>query len=315
MTNLKRILTGLRLRPIFWSLFLVAAVLAVLGATSSSNAIAHRANGSAFAGGDGRDQIDISAAVGAPAVPTVSCPPCHLPEALREAFDNVIPPALPPRWTATNAQGPPPLWVTSSSGVPAPPADTLPNAMFIDDPGVVSDKRLDYQFFTDMEEVSFRHNFNLEASDVDPTLGFDGAVLELSTDGGNTFQDITDAGGSFLEGGYNRTISPDQGSPIAGRQAWSGNSQGFITTVIDIPSFGILRWEWPVTIAARAKAGALTRLMLHGASRFPVMAVPRLPVGLHRRLRQRLQRQPPPPLELRRGRDRHRTHARRLRKE
>jgi len=177
MTNLKRILTGLRLRPIFWSLFLVAAVLAVLGATSSSNAIAHRANGSAFAGGDGRDQIDISAAVGAPAVPTVSCPPCHLPEALREAFDNVIPPALPPRWTATNAQGPPPLWVTSSSGVPAPPADTLPNAMFIDDPGVVSDKRLDYQFFTDMEEVSFRHNFNLEASDVDPTLGFDGAVL------------------------------------------------------------------------------------------------------------------------------------------
>ena len=243
MTNLKRILTGLRLRPIFWSLFLVAAVLAVLGATSSSNAIAHRANGSAFAGGDGRDQIDISAAVGAPAVPTVSCPPCHLPEALREAFDNVIPPALPPRWTATNAQGPPPLWVTSSSGVPAPPADTLPNAMFIDDPGVVSDKRLDYQFFTDMEEVSFRHNFNLEASDVDPTLGFDGAVLELSTDGGNTFQDITDAGGSFLEGGYNRTISPDQGSPIAGRQAWSGNSQGFITTVIDIPSFGILRWR------------------------------------------------------------------------
>jgi hypothetical protein len=67
--------------------------------------------------------------------------------------------------------------------------------------------------------------------------------LELSTDGGNTFQDIDNAGGSFLQGGYNRTISPDRGSPIAGRQAWSGNSQGFITTVIDIPAFGILRWR------------------------------------------------------------------------
>ena len=36
-------------------------------------------------------------------------------------------------------------------------------------------------------------------------------------------------------GGYNRTISTDRGSPIAGRQAWSGNSQGFITTVVNLP--------------------------------------------------------------------------------
>jgi hypothetical protein len=221
----------------------VAAVALAAAVISSSRAIGQRTGGSVSADGDGRRQIDISVPVGAPAMPTPSCPPCSLPVVFREDFDNVIPPALPSGWIATNAQGPPPVWVTSSSGVPAPPADTLPNAAFIDDPGVVSDKRLDWQFFTDMEEVSFRHNFNLEASDVDPTLGFDGAVLELSTDGGNTFQDILDAGGSFLQGGYNRTISTDRGSPIAGRQAWSGNSQGFITTVIDGPVFGILRWR------------------------------------------------------------------------
>jgi hypothetical protein len=49
-------------------------------------------------------------------------------------------------WTAilaTNAQGPAPLWVASNSGVPLPPADTLPNAAFVDDPAVLSDKRLD----------------------------------------------------------------------------------------------------------------------------------------------------------------------------
>ena len=120
-----------------------------------------------------------------------------------------------------------------------PPADTPPNALFIDDPAVVSDKRLDgwsVNFFEDCWVVlTFRHNFNLEASDLDPNLGFDGGVLELSTDGGNTFQDILAAGGSFVTGGYNRTIATDRGSPIAGRQAWSGNSDGFITTVVGVP--------------------------------------------------------------------------------
>ena len=114
-----------------------------------------------------------------------------------------------------------------------PPADTPPNAAFVDDPGVVSDKRLDSLHFPvsgASVQLLFEHNFNLEASDVDPNVGFDGGVLEMSFDGGNTFQDILTVGGSFIMGGYNRTISTDRGSPIAGRQAWSGNSGGFICT-------------------------------------------------------------------------------------
>src|SRR4029077_1316250 len=70
--------------------------------------------------------------------------------------------------------------------------------------------------------------------------------LELSTDGGNTFRDILAAGGSFVVGGYNRTISTSRGSPIAGRQAWRGNSGGFITTVVNlpiIPTGFLLRWR------------------------------------------------------------------------
>jgi hypothetical protein len=143
-----------------------------------------------------------------------------------------------------------PLWVTSNSGVPSPPADTPPNAAFIDDPAVVSDKRLDSFPFSFFErccaQLTFRHNFNLEASDVDPNIGFDGGLLEMSTDGGNTFQDILAVGGSFVSGGYNRTIATDRGSPIAGRQAWSGNSGGFITTVVNLPTIqtvGRLRWR------------------------------------------------------------------------
>src|SRR5206468_6991156 len=79
--------------------------------------------------------------------------------------------------------------------------------------------------------LTFRHNFNLEASNTDPNVGFDGGVLEFSIDGGATFQDILNWG-SFASGGYNRTISADRGSPIAGRRAWSGNSDGFITTTV-----------------------------------------------------------------------------------
>ena len=179
---------------------------------------------------------------------TTTCPHCFYPEYTEQNFDFVTPPALPIDWLATNALGPPPLWVTSNSGVPSPPADTLPNCAFIDDPAVLSDKRLDslaIQVFGCCAEVTFRHNFNLEASAVDLNVGFDGGVLELSTDGGNTFRDVLDAGGSFLMGGYNRTIANDRGSPIAGRPAWSGNSQGFITTVVDLPILGIgqLRWR------------------------------------------------------------------------
>jgi hypothetical protein len=183
--------------------------------------------------------------------PTPSCsPPCSLPVGFSENFDNVTPPALPPDWLATNVLGSPPMWVTSNSGGPVPPADSLPNAAFIDDSAMVSDKRLDSLAFPfpniTLAQVTFRQNFNLEASDVDPNLGFDGGVLEVSTDGGNTFQDVLAVGGSFVTGGYNRTISNDRGSPIAGRQAWSGNSEGFIMTVVNLPiifTHERLRWQ------------------------------------------------------------------------
>jgi hypothetical protein len=93
--------------------------------------------------------------------------------------------------------------------------------------------------------LTFRHNFDLEASDQDPNVGYDGGVLEVSEDDGNTYQDILAAGGTFVMGGYNRTISADRDSPIAGRQAWSGNSGGFITTVVNVPAFqGSTRLRW-----------------------------------------------------------------------
>jgi hypothetical protein len=132
----------------------------------------------------GWGRVDILAAV---SLPPLECFP-FIHTLLDENFDNVTPPALPPGWTAVNALGPPPLWVTSNSGVPMPPAYSPPNAAFIDDPAVVSDKRLDspgfiISRFAYERRLTFRHYFNLEASDVDPNLGFDGGVLEYTTNG------------------------------------------------------------------------------------------------------------------------------------
>jgi len=217
---------------------------------SSSRTIAQRSGESTFSEDHHRNRVGVPAATGPTPTP-FPCPLCWFPRTQGDNFDSLMPPELPFGWLATNALGPPPLWVSSDSGVPFPPADTAPNALFIDDPGVVSDKRLDGWSVSFYEDccvlLTFRHNFNLEASDLDPNLGFDGGVLELSTDGGNTFQDILAAGGGFVSGGYNRTIATDRGSPIAGRQAWSGNSNGFVTTVVGLNGAnllqGRLRWR------------------------------------------------------------------------
>ena len=80
-------------------------------------------------------------------------------------------------------------------------------------------------------QLSLKTSYNTEA-------GFDGGVLEISINGG-PFEDIVAAGGSFEAGGYNGSITLTD-SVLTGRQAWTGNSGGFITTKVNLPasSFG-----------------------------------------------------------------------------
>jgi|GEM_PF-791449 len=159
--------------------------------------------------------------------PTPTVTPCST--IFTEDFDGVIAPTLPAGWVAVNAQGAGPLWGTSTTT-----PDTAPNAAFVDDAPTLSDKELDtpgISIVSGSSQVNFRNSYNLESS-------FDGAVLEVSSPNiaGGAFTDITDAvvGGSFVTGGYNATISVAFGSPIAGRLAWSGNSNGYINTVANL---------------------------------------------------------------------------------
>ena len=128
------------------------------------------------------------------------------------------------------------MWVTVTD-MP----DTGPNAAFVDDQDGASDKRLDSPAIpinSGSAVMSFRHSFNTE---FDGTTYWDGGVLEISAPNvnGGAFTDITDpaVGGSFFSGGYTGQIYNDQppaNNPLAGRFAWSGNSNGYITTIVNL---------------------------------------------------------------------------------
>lgn len=101
---------------------------------------------------------------------------------LFESFDFVTPPVLPPGWTAINAIDPDGIfWQTSDSGDPSPPAQSLPNAAWVNDPDTISDKYLDSPAGTigpnASADLHFSNNYALEDT-------FDGGVLEISVDGG-----------------------------------------------------------------------------------------------------------------------------------
>lgn len=74
----------------------------------------------------------------------------------------------------------------------------------------------------------FFHLYNTEAA-------FDGGVVEITTDGGTTWQDL---GPLFTQNGYNSSISPTSTSALAGREAFSGNSgTDYQQSIINLEDF------------------------------------------------------------------------------
>lgn len=141
-------------------------------------------------------------------------------------FDSVTAPTIPAGWTATSVQSGI-NFVTSTNN-----SDTAPNSAFAADPTTVGGG-------TDLTspsipitavaaQVSFRQRYDTEP-------GWDGGVLEISINGG-AFQDIITAGGSFLQNGYNGTLGAGTNNPLANRNAWNGNSGGFITSRVQLPA-------------------------------------------------------------------------------
>jgi hypothetical protein len=142
---------------------------------------------------------------------------------LSQNFDGVIAPALPGGWTqtpvATN-----PGWTTATGA-----ADSAPNSARVPNPASGGGADLETPVFTvtsPNQRIVFRNNYNTEAT-------WDGGVLEIKV-GAGAYQDILAAGGTFVEGGYNGTLR-GTGNPLANRQGWTGNSNGYINTIVQLP--------------------------------------------------------------------------------
>lgn len=162
-----------------------------------------------------------------------------------ESFDGVSAPALPSGWTSSGG-GSLGAWVTSTSK-----ASSLPNGASTPVGSAVGSNMLVSPVITlasgPAAVLSFRNNYNLEMRPTGSTA-YDGGVLEIKV-GSGAFTDIISAGGSFVSGGYNKTISASFGNPLGGRQGWSGNSGGFTNTVVNLPASASgqaiqLRWRF-----------------------------------------------------------------------
>ena len=146
-----------------------------------------------------------------------------------ENFDGVTAPALPAGWSALSVQNGI-NFVTTTNNV-----NTAPNAMFAANPTTVgggSDLTSPTIPVTISGAIlSFRNRYDTEA-------GWDGGVVEISVAGG-AFQDIIAAGGAFVDNGYNGNLGAGINNPLAGRSAWTGNSNGYVTTNIRLPAAAV----------------------------------------------------------------------------
>ena len=181
-------------------------------------------------------------------------------------FDGVTAPALPAGWS-TSAAGAGTVWVTTTSS-----PDTAPNTAFAGDMPAVGDSYLvspPTLIDENNSTITFHHHYQTEST-------FDGGVLEIAISG--PFEDIVDAGGTLVIGGYNGTISDQFMSPIAGRMAWTGDSGGFVTTIANLPPSAVgaivqLRWRMASDKSVSATGWSVDSILC-GSHPPPVIQLP-----------------------------------------
>ncbi len=147
-----------------------------------------------------------------------------------ENFDGTAAPNLPAGWVSSVPNPPNPnaglQWITTVN-TPA----SAPNAAFNSERLTPSLSDLESPVVTPTvanAQLKFDIRYNTESS-------FDGAVLEIRIGDGN-YQDILTAGGSFVTGGYNSDFATNSDNPIKGRPAWTGNSGGYVTALVNLPA-------------------------------------------------------------------------------
>ncbi|MEI7963798.1 MAG: hypothetical protein WCH29_01440, partial [Chitinophagaceae bacterium] len=137
--------------------------------------------------------------------------------------EPVAGPGIPASWTTTIGTGPN-NWVVSSAQ-----SHSAPSSLFaVDNATAITDFRITSSPIAlgpPSAKLTFWHNYNTES-------GWDGGVVEISTNGGGTWVDL---GPRMTINGYNNSVGGT--NPIAGRSAFSGNSGGWIQTTVDLTPY------------------------------------------------------------------------------
>ncbi|MGB5057679.1 MAG: choice-of-anchor J domain-containing protein [Candidatus Promineifilaceae bacterium] len=66
------------------------------------------------------------------------------------------------------------------------------------------------------------------------SICYDGAVLEISTNGGSTWTDLEP---SLLTDPYDMTVSSSYSNPLAGRKAWCGDPQDWLNSIVSLDDY------------------------------------------------------------------------------
>lgn len=116
-------------------------------------------------------------------------------------------------------------WVVSSTQ-----SSSAPNALFCQNLTSAADIKLETTSTISLPanppRLTFMGYVNAEA-------GYDGGVVEITTNNGTTWIDL---GSQMLSGGYNGTIATDNAT-LAGRGAFTGNNGGFNRTIINLNNY------------------------------------------------------------------------------
>ena len=134
--------------------------------------------------------------------------------------------SIPATWTGTSNSTN--VWTTSTINRSAP------NSLYGPNPPSLTDHKLATTLSYNLNgapssftTLSFWHRFDTED-------GWDGGVVEISTDGGNNWSDL---GSKIKEFKYNGSLGMGSGNLIGGRQAFTGFINSFTKTSINLSSY------------------------------------------------------------------------------
>lgn len=144
-----------------------------------------------------------------------------------------------------NAGGLPAGWATTgSTGTSTWASSTLRpfggsgSSLLAVDLATLSDQRLITSAIalpTGQDPITLQFQSDQTIEDDPPDACFDGGIIEVSTDNGANFSPLPAT--AMLTDPYNGPVDGGFSSPIAGQQAWCGDPQAYLRSVVDLSAF------------------------------------------------------------------------------